>query len=306
MRPVVGVTAWATVLRQPPSDFRYQTAAGNYLQALGPQAGPAADSGRQRSRWWRGPARPRRRPGADRRRRHRSRSVRRCPPAADRRWTPRRDPVEFALVRLARQQDLPVLAVYRGIQLVNVRWAARSSRTCRPATRPAPAPALETWDGPLIGPAGARITAARLARRRDRRSTPCAIRPSAAGTRAGVRPAARRRRHRGGQCDGAGSWSPCGRRPEMLGPAPRQRRPFRAARRRRAGVPIGARGEGASQPGARQLRGSARTNTDRHQSISTRRLTTTGPAPLRCRAAAQADRPRRHRPARTASLSRPR
>jgi putative glutamine amidotransferase len=150
VRPVVGVTAWATVLRQPPSDFRYQTAPENYLQALraaglAPLLIPVdSDPGDVAGLLDRvdglvltggGDVDPARYAAA------------RQPPTED--VDTQRDQVEIELVRLARQQDLPLLAVCRGIQLVNVALGGTLTQDLPTAEPPRPGHlVLETWDGP--------------------------------------------------------------------------------------------------------------------------------------------------------------
>jgi putative glutamine amidotransferase len=150
VRPVVGVTAWASVLRQPPSDFRYQTAPENYLQALraaglAPLLIPVdSDPGDVAGLLDRvdglvltggGDVDPAQYAAA------------RLPPTDD--VDSQRDQVEIALIRLARQRDVPALAICRGIQVVNVALGGTLTQDLPTADPPRPGHlVLETWDGP--------------------------------------------------------------------------------------------------------------------------------------------------------------
>jgi putative glutamine amidotransferase len=148
--PVVGVTAWSTVVRDVPVDLPHQAVAENYLEALrsaglcsvllpvdgdpgsaaglldridglvltgGGDVGPSA---------YRAPPGPRTR-GVD----------------------ARRDVVESRLVRLARERDLPVLAICRGLQVVNVALGGTLTQDLPTADPPRPGHLVTAaWNGP--------------------------------------------------------------------------------------------------------------------------------------------------------------
>jgi putative glutamine amidotransferase len=148
--PVVGVTAWCTVVRDVPVDLPHQAVAENYLQALesagltpvlipvgGDPGGAAAVLDRIDGLVLTG--------GGDV-----APSVYGAPPEPRTAGVDtRRDAVESRLVRLARDRDLPLLAICRGIQVVNAALGGTLIQDLPTADPPRPGHMVTgAWNGP--------------------------------------------------------------------------------------------------------------------------------------------------------------
>jgi putative glutamine amidotransferase len=146
---VVGVTAWATVIPEEHAALMHQAVPDCYLELLDlaglaavliPVHGPAGGAADMLGRvdglvlTGGGDVAPGRYAAA------------RAAQTAE--VDPRRDDVEIELVRLARQRDMPVLAICRGIQLLNVALGGTLLQDLPTADPPCSAHmALTSWNG---------------------------------------------------------------------------------------------------------------------------------------------------------------
>jgi len=147
--PVVGVTAWSTIVRDVPVDLPHQAVAENYLEALqsaglipvlipvsGDPGGAADMLDRIDGLVLTG--------GGD----VLPAAYGAAPEPQTANVDSRRDAVESRLVRLARERDLPVLAICRGIQVMNVALGGTLIQDLPAADPPRPGHLVtEAWNG---------------------------------------------------------------------------------------------------------------------------------------------------------------